>query len=84
MLFFIQLGASLRAPVALLFSPDGALMPIPCNRHTYPVAMSTKLFSPRVEPTGMLAPKAQATTIRLRVRRGHMGVNGEGEVGASV
>ena len=35
-----------------------------------PVSATTKFFSLQVEPTGMLAPEVQATTIELRVRRG--------------
>ena len=38
-----------------------------------PVSATTKFFSLQVEPTGMLAPGVQATTIELRVRRGSDG-----------
>ena len=35
-----------------------------------PLLATTKFFSLQVEPTGMLAPKVQATTIEVRLRRG--------------
>src|SRR5580704_7644754 len=74
MLFFIQfsrippswrLRVAFRAPVLRWRRGDtGTLVP---------VSATTKFFSLQVEPTGMLAPEVQATTIEIRVRRGSDG-----------
>src|SRR5579863_1602194 len=77
MLFFIQFWRiPPRAGCAVCFTRrclDGIFL-----RRAYfrPVVAKTKLFCLQVELAGMLAPKVQATTIELRLRRGRMGVNG--------
>ena len=67
MLFFIQFWRIPPSPARLCL-PRQCLDGVARDRSKLvPVLATTKFFSLQVEPTGMLAPKVQATTIEVRV-----------------
>jgi hypothetical protein len=69
MLFFIQFWRIPPSLAKLAYKP--VLRWHRCDTGVpVPLLATTKFFSLQVEPTGMLAPKVQATTIEVRLRRG--------------